>query len=199
MKRTKLSSMLMLVAVAIAGLMFVGCGNPEQPAATSTPPVATTPGTATTTTTTSTTPASPAAATPSGAPAKGSPAASPAGSPAAGAADLDKLPGAAKWKGKKNPVASSPESIAKGKEIFTKNCATCHGDSGKGDGPAGVALDPKPRDFTAGDFKYGNDDSNLMRTIMEGVPNTGMAAWDGRMDEKDAWTVIHYVKSLKGK
>jgi hypothetical protein len=42
----------------------------------------------------------------------------------------------------------TPEIIAKGKNIFTTVCSSCHGTDGKGDGPAATSLNPKPRNFT---------------------------------------------------
>ena len=48
----------------------------------------------------------------------------------------------------KNPVAATPQSIAAGQEAYRKSCAPCHGVSGKGDGPAAAALNPKPADLT---------------------------------------------------
>ena len=56
------------------------------------------------------------------------------------------------------PIAArAAGDAAKGKILFETNCASCHGTSGKGDGPVGAALDPKPRDFTVGDFKFDTD------------------------------------------
>ncbi|MBM3460987.1 MAG: cytochrome c [Armatimonadetes bacterium] len=157
--------------------MFVGCGQQSPPASTSPTPAAAPPGATT-------------AAAPPGAAAK-------ADAPVS-AEFIASLPGAAKWKGKKNPVPDTPENLAKGKELFLKNCATCHGDTGTGDGPAGAALDPKPRNFSTESFKFGGEDWQLMRTIMDGAPQpSGMVGWDGRLDEKDAWTLINYVKALK--
>ncbi|MBI3395341.1 MAG: c-type cytochrome, partial [Spirochaetia bacterium] len=44
--------------------------------------------------------------------------------------------------------AMSDEDSAKAKKLFTERCSTCHGPMGKGDGPAGAALNPKPRNFS---------------------------------------------------
>ena len=48
---------------------------------------------------------------------------------------------------KTNPIASDATSIAAGKAIFEKECLSCHGPAGKGDGPAAEALDKPPRDL----------------------------------------------------
>ena len=52
-------------------------------------------------------------------------------------------------KAMKNPIAKTPENIAKGKAIFEGKgtCFNCHGLSGKGDGPAGAILNPTPRNL----------------------------------------------------
>jgi len=175
--KKRLLTMALLASLATAGLWVSGCSGEQQPGGTSP------------TTTVATPPTTP-----------------PAGGTSGGGAveqlppaELAKLPGWDKWKDQKDPVPDSPDSIAKGKEIYTKNCESCHGATGIGDGAAAAALDPKPRDFTLGKYKYGSEPWQMMRTIMEGAPNTGMAGWDGRMDEKDAWTVLWYVKSLAKK
>ena len=53
-------------------------------------------------------------------------------------------------KAMKNPVATTPESIAKGKALFEGKgtCFNCHGKTGEGNGPAGAILNPSPRNFT---------------------------------------------------
>src|SRR3989338_11069433 len=41
-----------------------------------------------------------------------------------------------------------------GKKVYEKKCAWCHGWTGAGDGPAADFLNPRPRDFTSGIYKY---------------------------------------------
>jgi mono/diheme cytochrome c family protein len=96
---------------------------------------------------------------------------------------------------------------AAGEVIFVTNCATCHGTSGKGDGPVGAALTPAPRDFTTGDFKFDTDedgtpgtDTDIRNVIANGGGAYGgsplMAPWPTLSDE-DVSNVIIYIRSLK--
>ena len=60
------------------------------------------------------------------------------------------------------PASSRAEGdAAAGKALFDANCASCHGVSGKGDGPVGAALTPAPRDFTLGVFAFDADDNGV--------------------------------------
>jgi mono/diheme cytochrome c family protein len=97
-----------------------------------------------------------------------------------------------------NPVKPTPESIAAGKAVFQQSCTVCHGPEGKGDGPAAVALNPKPTNLTAGKFHHGGSDAELFKSISNGVPGTSMVGW-ASLPEKDRWNLVNYVKSLSGK
>jgi mono/diheme cytochrome c family protein len=96
---------------------------------------------------------------------------------------------------------------AAGKTLFDMNCSSCHGVSGKGDGPVGQALNPPPRDFTKGDFKLDTDgdgtpgtDADLKNVIQQGGGAFGgsllMAPWPTMSDE-DIANVIAHIRSLK--
>jgi mono/diheme cytochrome c family protein len=52
-------------------------------------------------------------------------------------------------KAKKNPLPNDKKTIEQGEKAAKVNCASCHGNKGKGDGPAAVALNPKPADRPA--------------------------------------------------
>lgn len=101
------------------------------------------------------------------------------------------------------PALSVPQKtdtrkmLNEGKIVFQTNCATCHGTKGTGDGPASVALNPKPRNFVTGKFKYGNSDHQLFKTISNGVSGSAMAPWKGTLTDKQINNVIIYLKSLK--
>ena len=81
-------------------------------------------------------------------------------------------------KAMKNPVASTPESIAKGKALYEGKgtCFNCHGKEGKGDGPAGAILNPSPRNFTNCKFHKKRKDGELFWVIKNGSPGTGMVS-----------------------
>lgn len=102
-------------------------------------------------------------------------------------------------KGLKNPVANSPENVAKGKALFEGKgtCFNCHGKEGKGDGPAGQILNPTPRNFTNCKFHKKRKDGELFWVIKNGSPGTGMVPLiPAAITEEEAWTIIHYERSF---
>ena len=92
----------------------------------------------------------------------------------------------------------TPELLAKGKTVFQINCASCHGATGHGDGPASAALNPKPRNFTEGYWRYGGGLARVVRTVSEGSPGTAMASFS-TLPLEDRIAVAHYVRSLSPK
>jgi mono/diheme cytochrome c family protein len=92
----------------------------------------------------------------------------------------------------------TPDLVSKGKNLFALNCASCHGTSGQGNGPAAAALNPKPRDFTSGYWRYGGGVARVVRTISEGSPGTAMAAFMS-IPLQDRFALAHYVRSLSPK
>jgi mono/diheme cytochrome c family protein len=90
---------------------------------------------------------------------------------------------------------TSASVIAQGKTIYDSHCATCHGNSGQGNGPAAAGLNPPPINFTGPYFKSMSPDFRFWR-VSEGVPGTGMVAWKGSLTSDQIWQVIAYVTSL---
>ena len=83
------------------------------------------------------------------------------------------------------------DPLAKGKRLFTKHCAGCHGPEGKGDGYKLLGSDPA--NLTAPATKK-KSDSALLATIHEGKPN--MPSWKGLLSERDITSVLAYIRSL---
>jgi len=92
----------------------------------------------------------------------------------------------------------TPELIAKGKSLFDVNCASCHGSKGFGDGPAAAALNPKPRNFHEGYWKYGGGIARVVQTISTGSPGTAMAAFTN-IPLEDRFAIAHYERSFAPK
>lgn len=89
-----------------------------------------------------------------------------------------------------------------GKELYTRNCAQCHGDKGDGNGVAAPHLMPRPRDFTSGKFKIRTTpsgklptDADLHHIIKVGMPYTSMPAWP-HLSDAELDNLVAYVKSF---
>ena len=93
---------------------------------------------------------------------------------------------------KKNPVAADATSIGRGKSVYVAECASCHGNSGRGDGPQAKDLEVSPGDMT----KLGSQsDGALFWKISEG--KKPMASFSGKLSEQQRWDVINYLRTLK--
>ena len=96
-------------------------------------------------------------------------------------------------------VTISPEI----KEMFKTRCATCHGESGKGDGPAAAALTPKPRNYTDVAWQNSVKDDDIKKTIVMGGAAIGkspiMPAAPDLADKPALDGLVAYVRSFKGK
>jgi mono/diheme cytochrome c family protein len=61
-------------------------------------------------------------------------------------------------------------------QVFSTRCATCHGYSGRGDGPGARALNPKPRSYTDPSWQKSVTDAQIRKTIVEGGPAVGKSS-----------------------
>jgi cytochrome c oxidase cbb3-type subunit 2 len=99
-------------------------------------------------------------------------------------------------------VPQTPEQVTRGKAVYTRRCAGCHGARGDGNGPAATFLDPRPRDFTLGSFKFRTTpsgslptDGDLYRTLTRGVRWTAMPTWH-ELPDKDRLAAIAFIKTF---
>ncbi|MFN3477625.1 MAG: c-type cytochrome [Candidatus Methylomirabilales bacterium] len=99
------------------------------------------------------------------------------------------------------PLSAEVQGDAKaGKEKYLTLCASCHGTSGKGDGPAAAALNPKPRDHTNGKYMNTLTDQYLFSVIKEGGKAVGlselMPPWGRALNDKEIRDLVAYVRTL---
>jgi mono/diheme cytochrome c family protein len=91
--------------------------------------------------------------------------------------------------------------LARGRDVYARGCAGCHGEAGDGRGPSARGLVPPPRDFRTATFKYAGaverelpSDAALARVVREGLPGTAMRAWG--LPPADVDAVVQYVKAF---
>jgi mono/diheme cytochrome c family protein len=99
----------------------------------------------------------------------------------------------AEYAGKTNPLGA--DAATAGAEVFKTNCESCHGPQGHGDGPAGAALDPAPKDLPS--FVPTVGDDFLYWRINTGKEGTSMVAWKGVLTDDQIWQVVAFVRTLK--
>ncbi len=99
----------------------------------------------------------------------------------------------AEYVGKTNPLDAS--AAAAGAEIFKINCEACHGVQGRGDGPAGAALNPQPKNLAV--FAPTVGDDYLYWRINAGKDGTSMMAWNGALTDEQIWQVVAFIRTLK--
>lgn len=142
-------------------------------------------------------PAAPAAPSAPAAPTQSQPATPSPAAPAAAPQPAPAQPASA-------PVAGEGGSLRgdadKGAGLYVQYCATCHGQSGKGDGPVGVTLNPRPADHTNAEYIGTLSDERLYLVIEKGGMAVGksplMAAWAGVLKPEDIRDLVAYIRRL---
>ena len=93
--------------------------------------------------------------------------------------------------------AADPEE---GKKLYMQYCSSCHGQSGKGDGPASAALNPKPRDHTDNAYMSQLSEDHVFKVIKEGGASVGksplMPPWGPSLKDDQIKDVMAYLQVL---
>jgi mono/diheme cytochrome c family protein len=100
----------------------------------------------------------------------------------------------ANFKSMKNPVAMADASTKAGMALYTKNCASCHGKTGLGDGVKARTIKDFPGDFSKVAFQSLIDGDIFYRT------KTGrgdMPKYEGKLADDDIWNIVNYLRTLK--
>lgn len=103
----------------------------------------------------------------------------------------------AEYAGKTNPLGS--DAAAAGQSIYVVQCASCHGESGKGDGPAGQALTPPAANLVESVANF--DDDYLHYRIAEGGTmdpyNSSMPPFKNVLSDEEIWQVVAYMNTFQ--
>jgi mono/diheme cytochrome c family protein len=94
-----------------------------------------------------------------------------------------------------NPVKADPSSLSRGAELFSIDCALCHGPQGKGNGPVATYLNNKPADLT-GPAVQSISDGAIFLVISNGIPGK-MPALNENLNVRERWDVVNFVRTLK--
>ncbi len=98
-----------------------------------------------------------------------------------------------------NPVPPNAESIAAGQALFSNYCVPCHGVFGKGDGPLGLTLNPRPADLRYHAIPGVHTDAQLFEWVSNGFPGSRMPAFKSRFSDTDRWHLVNYIRTLAPK
>ena len=95
-------------------------------------------------------------------------------------------------------VTPTPAMIEHGQKIYKTTCAPCHGDGGKGDGPAAVAYNPKPRDHTNREYMSKLTDEDIKKVVQFGgaIKNMPLMPSSPQIKGDDLRDLVIYVRSL---
>jgi cytochrome c oxidase cbb3-type subunit III len=97
-------------------------------------------------------------------------------------------------------LVASAADAEQGKKLYGQFCVSCHGQSGKGDGAAAAALNPKPRDHTDKELMGKMSDDDMLKVIKNGGASVGksplMPPWGAALKDDQIKDVIAYIRTL---
>ncbi|HTL60124.1 MAG TPA: cytochrome c [Nitrospira sp.] len=83
----------------------------------------------------------------------------------------------------------------RGRTIYERHCADCHGAEGRGDGRQATTLSPRPGNLISAQTSA-KSDQELLKIIAKGKPRTAMAGWEQRLSSEDQAAVLAYIRSM---
>jgi copper transport protein len=96
-----------------------------------------------------------------------------------------------------NPIPPNADSVAQGEALYVENCLACHGPTGKGDGPVGLTLSPRPADLSAHAVPGVHPDGQLYEWITHGFPGSSiMPAFGTVLSDDERWHLVNYIRTL---
>ena len=96
-----------------------------------------------------------------------------------------------------DPIAYSPESVARGEQIFLARCTGCHGRKADGKGPNSLDISPRPRNLRNRAFVNNVSDHRLYESILYGVQGTAMPSWiDYGLTQNEVGDIINFIHSM---
>lgn len=98
----------------------------------------------------------------------------------------------------RNPIPPDERSLTIGHDIYTSKCEVCHGETGRGDGPAGLRLVPRPADLRVHTAPGVHTDGELFYWVSYGFAGTAMPAWKDTLSQDEIWSVLNYARATFG-
>jgi len=96
----------------------------------------------------------------------------------------------------KNPLPLESEVMVRGRALFQAHCSVCHGQAGRGDGPAAAGLNPKPADLTSAHVDN-HTDGDIFWWLNYGIAGSAMPGFKDTLSTIEYWELIRFIRSLR--
>jgi mono/diheme cytochrome c family protein len=100
----------------------------------------------------------------------------------------------------RNPVAPTPQSIARGAAHYGKLCAHCHGPYGLGNGRLATGMEAygaRPSNLTDREWRHGSSDGEIFLVVRDGIgPEFHMPRFAGKLTDPAIWDVVNFIRTL---
>jgi mono/diheme cytochrome c family protein len=100
----------------------------------------------------------------------------------------------AKFKNMENPEAANDASVKTGRMLYNKNCASCHGKTGLGDGSKARTLDTHPGDMSGDAYQSQTDGEHFYKTKFG---RNEMPKYENKIADEDIWNIVNYMRTFK--